>query len=268
MKAWKLDKALLTAVNSWYEEDYLPREEEGELGTTFPELIREIVEKQGDRSVFVLARTRALARELTDLLAQSGIPYVARRGQPSPFQSKEFALFLLLRRLSRGEKVGIEEMADLVAGTSIIPSERFLRRGAKTEMKRLAEENPGLEVGKEDLPKLGFNMEFLKRLERGEIVELMKLDETWRKVFDTWCKRMGEKTEVTCTVSTIHGVKGEEADTVILLNALTKRTYMNMLYNPQEEARVFHVAVTRTRHALYILKGTGRAEYPIPLREI
>lgn len=54
-------------------------------------------------------------------------------------------------------------------------------------------------------------------------------------------------------LSTIHGAKGGEADHVILLTDMANRTYEEMLTSPEDEARVWYVAVTRARQQLTIV---------------
>lgn len=69
------------------------------------------------------------------------------------------------------------------------------------------------------------------------------------------------------TVSTIHGVKGGEADNVVLLTDLTKRTYDNLQSNPDSEHRVFYVGATRAKESLTILYPSTRYSYPIISKE-
>lgn len=64
-------------------------------------------------------------------------------------------------------------------------------------------------------------------------------------------------------LSTIHGAKGGEADNVLLIPDMSWRTYQNMLRNPDEEARVLYVAITRAREQLHLLYPTGRQAYEI-----
>ena len=53
-------------------------------------------------------------------------------------------------------------------------------------------------------------------------------------------------------VSTIHGVKGQEADNVIIFPDITLQTARSLNKNPDSEHRVFYVAVTRARKHLFI----------------
>lgn len=54
-------------------------------------------------------------------------------------------------------------------------------------------------------------------------------------------------------VSTIHGVKGGEADHVCLLTDITQRTHEGFLVNPDNEWRVWYVAATRAKQSLHIV---------------
>jgi len=67
--------------------------------------------------------------------------------------------------------------------------------------------------------------------------------------------------EPTIKLSTIHASKGREADHVVLHTGLTSKTLFNIDKNPDSEARVFYVALTRTKHKLSIIEGDNG--YPI-----
>lgn len=64
-------------------------------------------------------------------------------------------------------------------------------------------------------------------------------------------------------ISTIHGVKGGEADNVILLPDMAYRTYMEFQANPDDEHRVFYVGATRARDSLYVCAPSSRFYYPL-----
>ena len=64
-------------------------------------------------------------------------------------------------------------------------------------------------------------------------------------------------------VSTIHGVKGEECDNVVLFTDLEKIIYDSALKNPDPEHRLFFVGVTRTKENLYIMQPTEEYSYNI-----
>lgn len=63
------------------------------------------------------------------------------------------------------------------------------------------------------------------------------------------------------TVNTIHGVKGGEADNVVLMLDFTKAVRTNMEQNPDSELRCLYVACTRTKKHLHIIHSTSKNGY-------
>ena len=64
-------------------------------------------------------------------------------------------------------------------------------------------------------------------------------------------------------ISTIHGVKGEECDNVVLFTDLEKVIYDSACRNPDPEHRLFFVGVTRTKENLYIMQPTEEYNYSV-----
>lgn len=64
-------------------------------------------------------------------------------------------------------------------------------------------------------------------------------------------------------LSTIHGVKGGEADNVLLMLDLAPRTYNEMQIDLDSELRVLYVAITRAKKELHILQPTTNMSFPI-----
>jgi len=79
------------------------------------------------------------------------------------------------------------------------------------------------------------------------------------------CLRRGEKLTAPprVRIDTIHGVKGAEAENVLLLTDLTPRTAAGFELAPDSEHRVFYVGVTRASHNLFPVAPRGRYEYRI-----
>ena len=64
-------------------------------------------------------------------------------------------------------------------------------------------------------------------------------------------------------VSTIHSVKGEECDNVVLFTDLERVIYESARRNPNPEHRLFFVGVTRTKENLYIMQPKEEYSYGI-----
>jgi superfamily I DNA/RNA helicase len=62
-------------------------------------------------------------------------------------------------------------------------------------------------------------------------------------------------------VNTIHGVKGGEADHVIILSDMSRKTYEEMQRDPCSEHRCAYVAVTRSKQDVTIVLPQGRYGY-------
>ena len=69
------------------------------------------------------------------------------------------------------------------------------------------------------------------------------------------------KDGVGITISTIHKVKGEEADDVVLLLDMAGATYENAKRNAEEEIRCLYVGITRTKGDLHVVKKLDSTGY-------
>lgn len=64
-------------------------------------------------------------------------------------------------------------------------------------------------------------------------------------------------------VSTIHGVKGQEAENVVVFPDISQQTERSLSINPDSEHRVFYVAVTRAKENLYLHEPMTNKFYPL-----
>jgi DNA helicase-2/ATP-dependent DNA helicase PcrA len=85
------------------------------------------------------------------------------------------------------------------------------------------------------------------------------------KLYLLKARKRGESTSSKPRVrfSTIHGAKGGEADHVVLLTDVANRTYGEMQESPDDEARVWYVAVTRARQRLTIVAPQTGMHYDV-----
>lgn len=78
-------------------------------------------------------------------------------------------------------------------------------------------------------------------------------------------RKQGEKVlaKPRIKISTIHGAKGGEADNVVLFLDMAQRTYNEFLDNPDDEHRVWYVAVTRAKKRLFIIQPKTERFYDL-----
>ena len=62
-------------------------------------------------------------------------------------------------------------------------------------------------------------------------------------------------------LSTIHGAKGGEADNVVLLLDLSRKSEEALINNPDDEHRVFYVGATRAKKELWLVRSETDREY-------
>jgi DNA helicase-2/ATP-dependent DNA helicase PcrA len=94
----------------------------------------------------------------------------------------------------------------------------------------------------------------------------LKTDDVWFNAFDEApqinvyyiinmrenCEKLNQEPRI--LLSTIHGVKGGEADNVVLLSDLSLNTQKGYEKNPDDENRLFYVGATRTKEHLHVVK--------------
>jgi superfamily I DNA/RNA helicase len=127
------------------------------------------------------------------------------------------------------------------------------------------------------LNKLGHTLEFDINPEDTYDKDFLPMDELpiWHdtfpgismdnKMYYLNARRNGQQLleEPRITIDTIHAVKGGEADNVILMMDVSKRTYENYRHDADDEFRVFYVGMTRARYNLWLLLPQTIRSIPI-----
>ena len=84
----------------------------------------------------------------------------------------------------------------------------------------------------------------------------------FQDLVDTWgidmLKEMSKMSEPFCLLSTVHRVKGGEADFAAMFMDCTRVVSENITLNADEELRVLYVGCTRCREGLYIVPSSGK----------
>jgi DNA helicase-2/ATP-dependent DNA helicase PcrA len=94
-------------------------------------------------------------------------------------------------------------------------------------------------------------------------VALSEIPQERRDYYRT-CLRRGEKMTKAprIRIETIHGVKGAEADHVVLLPDLSSKTARSFRLDPDNEHRVFYVGATRALRTLHLVMPQSELYYP------
>lgn len=238
---------LISRVQHRRDKPWRPHEESGRVDRvqTFDE-----VDTSGS-SIMVLGRNAFVLRSVAAELHSRGVIYELN-GHSSVSQ-RLLQGVTLWERLRRGESVTAEEARAVYA---LMATGTGVRRGYKT----LAGVAPDMMV----------NMQWLR--ESGGLVR----DDIWHEALERIppdelqymlrARKSGESLQpgrARVRLSTIHGSKGGEADHVVLMRDVARRTFDEVRVAPEDEARVWYVAVTRARRQLTIVAPSTSMSYDV-----
>lgn len=242
------------------QKEYQPKDDAGSL--SIGKLERSEIPRvvAGQRS-FVLARNKMFLQEVAQSLLQAYVPYVLERGQgPNPLgHPKLVRAVATASALGRGESVtGV----DLTGLLEFVPSEGAVRRGYKT---RVRERKDAILAASEIRENMAPVLNAIR--EHGPASVLSRRPLAERDYLQRLLDRHGGKLpRPSVRLTTIHGSKGREADTVVILPDMAKASYREWQTSAgtEPENRVAYVAVTRARRQLVVCaQETPRAyDYP------
>lgn len=254
-KSYRLPKKVFDVANSIsarisdrYEKEWTPRNENGMVSTVYN--FEEVNLAEGQW--LILVRNNALIAGICNYLKTQGFNYWSK--QDAPFDEH------LVRDIRSWETLRAGGHITLNAAIRVYSRMRV---------------GQGYKRGFKELP----------QLPRNEHVTLKSLQETGGlKTTEPWYDaftaeepdqveymrkilRSGEKlSRPRIIVSTIHSIKGGEADNVLLYLDMSRRTAQMAETRVDEEARVFYVGVTRARHKLFLMHGPFENKYRISLK--
>jgi superfamily I DNA/RNA helicase len=226
-----------------FPKEWKPRDEKGAV--SYIATLDALDFNQG--SYLILARNRYLLNPIEQFVKESAIPYMV--GNRSSIDQEQVRAIVLWEKLRKGEDIHVDDARHVY---HYIRSGQGVRRGFKA----------------------------LKNFDENSVCNMQTLttyggletDVIWHDAltaipaeeleFMLAAKRRGEKIsrQPRITLSTIHGVKGGEADHVVLLSDMAYRSYADMQRDPDDEHRVAYVGASRARQSLTIvLPQTNRS---------
>ena len=221
-------QSVVSRIKKRYPKPWSPRIEKGIVDYVADE--QEIdFSRQG--SWMLLSRSKYLLFRLVRAVRQQGYAYLFNG--TNSLDSEETKAIMCWEKLRKGKEVARYEIKNMI---QFIPMKITLRKKDSYKIKDLG------------LP------EEIKNLDWMEILKSIAPDE---REYVRSCLRNGEKIndKPRITISTIHQSKGGEADNLVLLTDMGRQSWEHIA--DDEENRVWYVAVTRAKEALFIVRPRG-----------
>lgn len=226
-------------LSSRFSKEYAATAEEGEVQIVSS--LEYMDKPQG--SILILARNTYLLPQAYTWLQRNGMAYTGRGGVHSVKPAHARAI-RTHNRLLEGESISVHECVSMF---------EYIKHASY-------------------LPK-GFKKELGTRIYPQSILELhLPLDMPWWDILTginpeqrEYYRTIDIDSSNSVHADTIHGVKGGEADTVIIISDTSKKTFDELNKNPDDEHRIHYVAVTRAKKQVIILAPTSKYHYPYSL---
>lgn len=205
---------------------------------------------------FVLIRNRIFARPILDMLVRAGVPFSSEVGGKSPLERKGvIKAYLAAKSFLDSKALSTKEIIALSSHVSheFMPAHAETR--ARKEKTTIDRNRLILDWG---LSKLVSSIEA-----NGPAMALNKEPKEVRLYLEGVMKNVGLFPDPPpVSVMTMHGSKGREADTVVIVPDMAKASYEDFSKNREAENRVAYVAVTRAKEELIICDPEVSRHYP------
>lgn len=245
----RVSSNIITSIKNRYAKPYKPKDEEGSIDKCQH---LDYIKWSDEGTVLLLARNVYLLKRYEGMLRKRGMPYVMRGGVSS-VKAGHVEAILAWEALRKGEAITGRSAKRMY---EYIRTGRNLKRGGKTTIAQLHDKDM---VAKEQLI---------------ENHHLVSVNEIWHDALDAieldqrefYLAILRQKRKLTAppmiAINTIHGVKGGEADHVIVLADMSWKTYQEYQKSPDQEHRIAYVAVTRAKKRLTVIQPSSQLAYP------
>lgn len=240
--------AIIKRVKQRFDKEFTPTEKEGTI-----KYVSEFdhVKINPEVKTLVLVRNVYLLNKVYDVLKTRGMNFTGRNGFHS-INEEHVRAILAWEALRKGDAIKLEDAQAIYEQLRV---GEVLSRGGKAELTKLKHQ--------EEL----FSWETLR-----DHYGLLSMP-IWHKALlgipvdkrEYYISMLRRKQRLTAIanihVNTIHGVKGGEADHVVIISDMSRKTYEEMQRDPCSEHRVAYVAVTRTKQDLTIVLPQSSYSY-------
>jgi DNA helicase-2/ATP-dependent DNA helicase PcrA len=196
----------------------------------------------------ILARTNKMLDSIREHLYSLNLRFDAKNQELLP--TEMLNAYRVWERLNKGAKVSKDDVKNL---WTYLSTEKHVARGFKDEKKL----EPIVSVDMDELREQ-YGLRATGSWEHLNFPEQSKV----------YIKNLLESGDdlmkpARIKVSTIHSVKGEEADNVALYTDIERIIYESALKDPDPEHRTFFVGVTRAKENLFLMQPTSEYQYNI-----
>lgn len=246
---WELAVSISGRIPNRLDKEFFPREEEGRVSVVGN--LSSLPLHEG--SWTIMARTNSFVDQIAERLEKEKY-YFSRKGKSSVDQRKLEAMETW-EELSAGEAIGISRVKSLYEAVPKMGKDAVVRRGS-TKLLDAAEPEELLTY---EVLVRSYGMLAPKDTEPMDIVRLSEAE----KIYIRAIERRGESIykPPRIKLSTIHAMKGGEDDNVAVYLGSTRNCVEGK--HPEDEHRVFYVAVTRAKQNLYLIESNKTYRYMI-----
>ena len=205
-----------------------------------------------DGEYYVLARTKYVLQKVEEYFKREGIIY-NRFNKNKSISEKVCYAINCWNKLVNGDTISLGGAKNMY---KYIPGDGPIKRGFKTWDKALEDD---IVVSYNDLVN-NHGLRVPKDLAWNDVLTLINEDII---LYIRKCERRGQDINAIPKIKilTIHGSKGGEADNVVLLSELSRKSHTSLLKNGDDERRVFYTGITRTKKNLFLVRSSNDYEY-------
>ncbi len=246
---WELAMGISNRIPGRLEKEFFPRQEEGRVTRVMNRWALPL--HQG--SWTIMARTNSFVNDIAEFLEQEGYFY-SRKGHWS-VPEKKLEAMSVWKDITTGKGTYVGRVKRLYEMVPKMGKGAVVKRGS---IKLLDAAAPDELLTHAKLVK-DFGM--LAPIDTSPL-DVIRLSEQ-EKIYIRSIERKGESVykEPRIKISTIHAMKGGEDDNVAVYLGSTKACVEGK--HPEDEDRIFYVAVTRAKQNLYLIESDKKYRYEI-----